>query len=60
MQDEVDNACEGAKTVIYCAGGSLPFGPGSYSAVGPGGVRTLCNVIKRYNLASNFDLYIHV
>jgi len=46
-EEQMDNACEDAQTVIFCAGGSLPFGPDSYSAVGPGGMRNLMKAVTK-------------
>uniref|UniRef100_A0A7S1EKN3 NAD(P)-binding domain-containing protein n=1 Tax=Hemiselmis andersenii TaxID=464988 RepID=A0A7S1EKN3_HEMAN len=46
--DQVDNACEDAQTVIFCAAGNLPFGPNSYSRIDTEGVTNMLEAVKRY------------
>ena len=46
--DQLDNACDGAQTVVYADEGSLPFGPNSYDARLKSGLARLLEIAPRY------------
>ena len=48
MQDALDNALDGAKTVLYAAAGRLPFGPESPRAQTYEGLRSLLEAARRH------------
>ena len=46
--DQLDNACDGAKTIVYADEGSLPFGPNSYDARLKAGLARVLEIAPRY------------
>eukprot|EP00281_Chroomonas_sp_CCMP1168_P003094 CAMPEP_0206256784 /NCGR_PEP_ID=MMETSP0047_2-20121206/24974_1 /ASSEMBLY_ACC=CAM_ASM_000192 /TAXON_ID=195065 /ORGANISM="Chroomonas mesostigmatica_cf, Strain CCMP1168" /LENGTH=293 /DNA_ID=CAMNT_0053683291 /DNA_START=58 /DNA_END=936 /DNA_ORIENTATION=+ len=46
--DDLDNACEDAKAVVFCAGARIPFGADSFENVDVGGMKNLLEIVKRY------------
>lgn len=48
MQDQLDNALDGAQSIIYADEGSLPFGPNSFQARNEDGLKKTLEVAKRY------------
>eukprot|EP00287_Rhodomonas_sp_CCMP768_P030952 CAMPEP_0202854716 /NCGR_PEP_ID=MMETSP1389-20130828/91145_1 /ASSEMBLY_ACC=CAM_ASM_000865 /TAXON_ID=302021 /ORGANISM="Rhodomonas sp., Strain CCMP768" /LENGTH=376 /DNA_ID=CAMNT_0049533313 /DNA_START=9 /DNA_END=1139 /DNA_ORIENTATION=+ len=46
--DQLDNALDGAQSIIYAAEGTLPFGPSSFQAKHEAGLNNVLEVAKRY------------